>query len=102
MKRYFIEIISKAADTNTSFSGIVMRYVYGKKEEMIARQAIEDPKDYGKYERQYDNTDTIWALKEYGFTSRGRAERVMRQVHSTPDSYGYWEDEVRRVIEVEI
>ena len=101
MKKYFIEIIARATENNHSFAGTVMRYVYGKAEEMVARQALNDPKGYGKYDREYDNTDTRWTLENYGFASKGMAERVIKQIHSEPDRYGYWEHEIR-VIEVEI
>ena len=53
MKKYFIEVIARATEKNHNFAGTVMRYVYGKAEKMVARQALEDPKDYGKYDRDH-------------------------------------------------
>lgn len=104
MKRYFIEIVSKSTENNTNFPGVTMRYVYGKKEEMVARQAIIDPVGYGKYDREYDNTDRRWCLEEYGFKTRGVAQKVAKQVHikhADPFDLGYWTEEVN-IIEAEV
>lgn len=101
MKRYFIKIIATSTDRNPNFAGTVVSYVYGKKEEMVARQPIEDPKGYCKYDHTYDLTHDRMTVEEYGFTSRGRAQRVAREIHDAPDQYGFWENRVS-VIEVEI
>lgn len=104
MKRYFIEIISKSTENNTNFPGVTMRYVYGKKEKMVARQAITDPVGYGKYDREYDNTTCKWCLEDYGFKTRGVAQKVAKQVHinqEDPFNLKYWTDEVK-IIEAEV
>lgn len=101
MKRYFIEIIATATEKNPNFAGTVMRYVYGKKEEMVARNAIEDPKDYAKCERSFDVTKDKYTMENYGYTSRSRAEVVARKVHQPVENNGYWEDKIT-IIEAEI
>ena len=101
MKRYFIEIIAKATETNPNFAGTIVRYVYGKKEEMVARNVIEDPNDYAKYGRSFDMTKDKYTMENYGYTSRARAEVVARKVHQPVENNGYWEDKIT-IVEVEI
>lgn len=109
MKRYFIEIISKATNKNPNFIGTIIRYVYGKSSHIVARQILDktsqpvkESTPYGELPvLEYDYTHEKYIANEYGFTSKSKAEMVMKKVHDKQDENDYWQSELK-VIEIEV
>ena len=102
-KFYFIEIISTATPENKNFAGDVHRYVYGRKEELIAYETVKNVSGSPDHLRQYDNTDTKWAAIEYGFKSAKTAETIGKRLHANDDIYNgitNWKNQMN-IIEVE-
>lgn len=102
-KFYFIEIIATATQENKNFAGDVHRYVYGRKEELIAYETIKNVSGSPDHMRQYDNTDMKWAAVEYGFKSAKMAETIGKRLHANDDTYNgitNWKNQMN-IIEVE-
>ena len=101
MKRYFIENIRTATELNKSYSGTIMRYVYGKQEKLMAREAVADPKCYARHLQLFNDLKNPVLVKEFGFTFKGRAEAAIRKLEKENTPIGAWKVEFR-VIEVEV
>lgn len=102
-KFYFIEIIATATPENKNFDGCVHRYVYGRKEELIAYETVKNVSGSPDHMRQYNNTDRKWAAVEYGFKSAKMAETIGKRLHANDDIYKgitNWKNQMN-IIEVE-
>lgn len=102
-KFYFIEIIATATPENKNFAGDVHRYVYGRKEELIAYETVKNVSGSPDHLRKYNNTDMKWAAIEYGFKSAKMAETIGKRLHANDDIYNgitNWKNKMN-IIEVE-
>lgn len=102
-KFYFIEIITTAMSDNKNFVGDVHRYVYGRKEELIAYETIKNVSGSPDCIGQYDNTCMKWSATEYGFKSAKMAETIGKRLHANDDIYNgitNWKNQMN-IIEVE-
>lgn len=101
MKRYFIEQINTATKLNENYNGTIMRYVSGKQEKLMTREAVADLKCYARHLQLFNNLKNPVLVKEHGFTSKGRAETIIKKLEKENTPIGAWNIEFR-VIEVEV
>lgn len=86
-KVYFIEIISTATPENKNFAGDVHRYVYGKKQELVAFQMVKNVSGDTCHLREFDITDVNYFAAECGFKSAKMAETIGNRLHASDDTY---------------
>ena len=86
-KVYFIEIISTATPENKNFAGDVHRYVYGKKQELVAFQMVKNMSGDTCHLREFDITDVNHFAAECGFKSAKMAETIGNRLHAADDTY---------------
>ena len=83
-ERFFLVlVVSKATDSNPSFSGGVHKYVYGKGDELLFTDSPEITSYTTGYRKLYASD-----IREYGYTRRQDAKRCYSYTH--PDNNEYW------------
>lgn len=103
MKRYFVEIINTATEKNENFSGTIMRYIRGKNDRLMAKEAISDTKCYSKHLQLFNDLKNPVLVKEYGYVSERGAKSVITRFKKdiVPKEDWAWNIDYK-VIEVEV
>lgn len=99
MKRWFIEVTCTGKENNPNFPGCVIRLIWGKKKNTVARHHITDVNGHSDCLPDFDWTN--WKGQEYGYSTERNALSALTAYLKHDVQEKYW-DNTYKVISMEL